>query len=148
MSPISRGFRGRRPLVDGARVPPGQHVVDEFPVLSVGSTPHMPLDAWTFGITGAIDEPVSWKWEGLRALPAETPTVDRHTRRARGASSRSGAEVVDDYAHHPTGRPGGIHCVTAWSRDAVVPSRSPEVQVVLLRIDDDHGMANSTSELK
>jgi DMSO/TMAO reductase YedYZ molybdopterin-dependent catalytic subunit len=117
MSPISRGFRGHRPLVDGARVPPGQHVVDEFPVLSVGSTPHMPLDAWTFGITGAIDEPVSWKWEELRALPAETPTVD-------------------------------IHCVTAWSRDAVVPSRSPEVQVVLLRIDDDHGVANSTSELR
>jgi DMSO/TMAO reductase YedYZ molybdopterin-dependent catalytic subunit len=38
----------------------------------------MPLDAWTFGITGAIDEPVSWKWEELRALPAETPTVDIH----------------------------------------------------------------------
>ena len=95
MSPISRGFRGHRPLVDGARVPPGQHVVDEFPVLSVGTTPHTPLDAWTFGITGAIDEPVSWTWEQLRALPAEAPTVDIHcvtpgqssTPRGRASSS-------------------------------------------------------------
>jgi molybdopterin-dependent oxidoreductase-like protein protein len=46
-----------------------------FPVPSVGTTP---LDAWTFGITGAIDEPVAWTWEGVRALPAETPTLDIH----------------------------------------------------------------------
>jgi DMSO/TMAO reductase YedYZ molybdopterin-dependent catalytic subunit len=49
-----------------------------FPVLSVGTTPHTPLDAWTFGITGAIDEPVAWTWEEVRALPAETPTPDIH----------------------------------------------------------------------
>src|SRR5918999_3750260 len=78
MSPISRGFRGQRPLVDGARVPPGQHVVDEFPVLSVGSTPHRPLDEWTFRISGAVDEPISWTWDELLALPAQTPTVDIH----------------------------------------------------------------------
>jgi DMSO/TMAO reductase YedYZ molybdopterin-dependent catalytic subunit len=66
MSPISRGFRGHRPLV--ARVPPGQHVVDDFPVLSVGSTPHRPLDEWTFQPSGAIDEPVSWTWDELLAL--------------------------------------------------------------------------------
>jgi hypothetical protein len=37
MSPISLGFRGHRPLVDGARVPPGQHVVDEFPNVTASS---------------------------------------------------------------------------------------------------------------
>jgi DMSO/TMAO reductase YedYZ molybdopterin-dependent catalytic subunit len=78
MSPISRGFQGRRSQVDSARVPPGQHVVEEFPVLSVGSTPHTLLDAGTFQISGALDRPVSWTWEELLALPAETPTVDIH----------------------------------------------------------------------
>jgi DMSO/TMAO reductase YedYZ molybdopterin-dependent catalytic subunit len=78
MSPISRGFRGHRPQVDGARLPPGQHVVDDFPVLSAGSTPHTPRDEWTFQISGAIDEPVSWTWDELLALPAETPTIDIH----------------------------------------------------------------------
>jgi DMSO/TMAO reductase YedYZ molybdopterin-dependent catalytic subunit len=78
MSPISRGFRGRRPQVDSARLPPGQHVVDDFPVLSAGSTPHRPLDEWTFEISGAVDQPVAWRWDELLALPAETPTVDIH----------------------------------------------------------------------
>src|SRR3954469_18633449 len=78
MSPISRGFRGRRRQMESARVPPGQHVVEEFPVLSVGSTPHTPLEQWTLQISGAVDETVSWTWEELLALPAESPTVDIH----------------------------------------------------------------------
>ena len=78
MSPISRGFRGRRPQVDPTRVPPGQYVTPDFPVLSAGPTPHTPLDEWTFTISGAVDEPFSWTWEELLALPAETPTVDIH----------------------------------------------------------------------
>src|SRR5688500_2663972 len=78
MSPISRGFRGRRTHVDSARLPRGQHVVDDFPVLSAGSTPHTPLDDWTFQISGAVDQPITWTSNELRALPAETPTVDIH----------------------------------------------------------------------
>src|SRR2546421_398827 len=39
MSPISRGFRGRRrPVADPGRVPPGQYVTGDFPVLSAGPT--------------------------------------------------------------------------------------------------------------
>jgi DMSO/TMAO reductase YedYZ molybdopterin-dependent catalytic subunit len=76
--PITRGFRGRRAEVDPSRVPPGQYVVRDFPVLSAGPTPHTPLDEWSFTISGAVDEPVSWTWEELLALPAETITVDIH----------------------------------------------------------------------
>ena len=78
MPQISRGFRGRRPQVDATRLPPGQYVTTDFPVLSAGPTPHTPLDEWTFTIRGAVDERVSWTWEELLALPAETPTVDIH----------------------------------------------------------------------
>jgi DMSO/TMAO reductase YedYZ molybdopterin-dependent catalytic subunit len=86
MSPLSRGFRGRRQTsVDAARLPPGQYVTPDFPVLSAGPTPHESLDSWTFTIQGAVDEPVSWSWEELRALPSETVTKD-------------------------------IHCVTKWSK--------------------------------
>jgi DMSO/TMAO reductase YedYZ molybdopterin-dependent catalytic subunit len=75
---ISRGFRGRRSDVDPDRVPPGQYVTADFPVLSAGPTPSMPLSDWTFEIRGAVDEPVSWSWEELVVLPSETPTVDIH----------------------------------------------------------------------
>ena len=79
MSPVSRGFTGRRqPVDDLSRIPPGQYVTRDFPVLSAGPTPHTPLDEWSFTIDGEVDEPVSWTWEEFSALPSETPTVDIH----------------------------------------------------------------------
>jgi len=78
MPPIARGFFGRRPPVDPTRVPPGQYVTHDFPVLSAGPTPHTPLDRWTFGVRGAVDEARSWSWEELQALPNETLTRDIH----------------------------------------------------------------------
>jgi DMSO/TMAO reductase YedYZ molybdopterin-dependent catalytic subunit len=79
MSFVSRGFRGRRrdESGDDARVPPGQYVTDDFPVLSAGPTPHTPLDRWSFEIRGA-GEPKSWTWDEFRALPTEKVTVDIH----------------------------------------------------------------------
>ncbi len=87
MSPISRGFHGRRSDEEAApgRVPPGQYVTHDFPVLSAGPTPHVPTGAWTFSIRQAGDVIKSWTWHEMRALPAETVTAD-------------------------------IHCVTRWSK--------------------------------
>ena len=77
MARISRGFTGRRRAsVDPARVPPGQYVTDDFPVLSAGPTPHRPLESWSFTIRGAVDDPVSWSWEELRALVAAILGLD------------------------------------------------------------------------
>jgi len=79
MSFVSRGFEGRRrPGADASRVPPGQYVTEDFPVLSAGPTPHADLAAWTFQITGELDEPKSWTWEELQALPHQDVTVDIH----------------------------------------------------------------------
>ena len=86
MSPISRGFRGRRSdEAAPGRVPPGQYVTHDFPVLSAGPTPHTATEAWTFSIRRAGDVVKSWTWPEMRALPAETVTAD-------------------------------IHCVTRWSK--------------------------------
>ncbi len=79
MSFVSRGFHGRREEgAERGRTPPGQYLVDDFPVLSAGPTPHQPLDRWSFTISGAVDEPVSWSWNELRELPSETISVDIH----------------------------------------------------------------------
>jgi DMSO/TMAO reductase YedYZ molybdopterin-dependent catalytic subunit len=79
MSFVSRGFRGRRRQdVDAARVPPGQYVTTDYPVLSAGPTPHTRLDDWDFSIVGEVDEPRRWTWEQFRALPSEEITRDIH----------------------------------------------------------------------
>jgi DMSO/TMAO reductase YedYZ molybdopterin-dependent catalytic subunit len=76
---VSRGFRGR-PQVEreAGGVPPGQYVTRDFPVLSAGPTPDVPLDRWRLEITGQVDAPRSWTWQELQALPAEEITVDIH----------------------------------------------------------------------
>lgn len=78
MTPVSRGFHGRPSRAGSERVPPGQHVVEDFPVLSIGPTPHSGLDSWRFDIEGKIDEPVSWSWDEFISLPSEDITVDIH----------------------------------------------------------------------
>lgn len=79
MAFISRGFKGkRRDTASSSRVPPGQHLVNDFPVLSAGPTPHVPLSEWTFSIVGEVDEPKAWTWEEFRKLPSESVTVDIH----------------------------------------------------------------------
>jgi DMSO/TMAO reductase YedYZ molybdopterin-dependent catalytic subunit len=87
MSPISRGFHGRRrePAGDEGRLPPGQYLTEDFPVLSAGPTPHTPLDKWTFSIRQGGDTSKSWSWAEIRDLPEEDVTAD-------------------------------IHCVTRWSK--------------------------------
>src|SRR5436305_3130562 len=77
MPVISRGFRGRGSDGPSDRIPPGQHQVGDFPVLSAGPTPHTPLEEWTFSIEGGA-EPVTWTWEEFQALPSEEITVDIH----------------------------------------------------------------------
>jgi len=79
MSFISRGFHRRNvePGQEG-RVPPGQHVVSDFPVLSAGAAQLTKIENWTFSITGEIDEPRSWTWDEFRKLPTETVTRDIH----------------------------------------------------------------------
>jgi DMSO/TMAO reductase YedYZ molybdopterin-dependent catalytic subunit len=79
MSPISRGFRGRpRPQVDPARIPPGQYLVNDWPVLSAGPTPRPNMDEWRFEIDGMVEQPVSWSWSEFTSLPAVEITRDIH----------------------------------------------------------------------
>ena len=76
---ISRGFLGKRRESDVAnRVPPGQYLTRDFPVLSAGPTPRMPLDRWTFSIQGLVREPITWTWAEFVQLPTQTFVVDIH----------------------------------------------------------------------
>ncbi len=86
MGIVNRGFGGRRQQRGMGLIPPGQYVVDGFPVLTAGPTPETPLEDWDFTIVDETgEEAAQWTWPEFRALPAEDVTVD-------------------------------IHCVTKWSK--------------------------------
>jgi DMSO/TMAO reductase YedYZ molybdopterin-dependent catalytic subunit len=77
MGIISPGFGGRRRSSQPG-LPPGQYLVRDFPVLSAGPTPRIPLDRWRFTITNETGTRQTWTWEEFQALPAEDVTVDIH----------------------------------------------------------------------
>jgi DMSO/TMAO reductase YedYZ molybdopterin-dependent catalytic subunit len=74
---ISPGFRGR-PRPSAPNLPPGQYLVDDFPVLSAGPTPRVPLDEWEFTIVTETGREYAWSWSEFLDLPQQTPTVDIH----------------------------------------------------------------------
>jgi DMSO/TMAO reductase YedYZ molybdopterin-dependent catalytic subunit len=86
MSIVNRGFQGRRRQPGAGLIPPGQYLVDDFPVLTAGPTPTVSLDEWDFTIVDDTNASLArWTWAELQELPAEDITVD-------------------------------IHCVTKWSK--------------------------------
>jgi DMSO/TMAO reductase YedYZ molybdopterin-dependent catalytic subunit len=83
---ISRGFQGRQRQPGAGLIPPGQYLVDDFPVLTAGQTPRVPLDTWDFKIVDQSGAQLAqWSWDEFQALPREDITAD-------------------------------IHCVTKWSK--------------------------------
>ena len=79
MSFVSRGFHRRQSQPDQeGRVPPGQYVTHDFPVLSAGPTPRRSLETWSFSLEGEVESPRRWSWDEFRALPSETITKDIH----------------------------------------------------------------------
>jgi DMSO/TMAO reductase YedYZ molybdopterin-dependent catalytic subunit len=77
-TPISRGFRGRKTHLQNDRIPPGQHLVPDFPVLSAGPTPHTPLSEWSFSLDKGGKVLKEWSWGEFNALPQTELKTDIH----------------------------------------------------------------------
>jgi len=78
-SPVSRGFVGRRrSAAQAERVPPGQYVTVDFPILSAGPTPHTPLEQWSFALQHGTQRLAEWSWAQFQALKQSSVTVDIH----------------------------------------------------------------------
>lgn len=75
-----RGISGRE--VDEEfgddRLPPGQHIVNNWPVLDLGYKPRIPLDEWTLVIDGLVHDPATWNWQEFQSQPQQRATSDFH----------------------------------------------------------------------
>jgi DMSO/TMAO reductase YedYZ molybdopterin-dependent catalytic subunit len=77
---VTRGFTGKR-RHDGVakeRVPPGQFVTPEFPVLTAGPTPRTALADWTLALQHGGRLLAKWTWAEFEALPQTEITADIH----------------------------------------------------------------------
>src|SRR5437879_3869176 len=88
--------------LDPARLPPGQYLTEKWPVLHAGTVPDTDLATWDFKVFGEVEEPVTFTYDELKALPHTEITVDIHcvTRwsrfdtRFKGVHWRELAELV------------------------------------------------------
>ncbi|MFZ8756638.1 sulfite oxidase-like oxidoreductase [Microbacterium sp. HMH0099] len=77
MAVFTRGFGGRRRESDD-RLPPGQYLTEDFPVLSAGPTPRVSTDEWRFTVLAMDGVHTSWSWDEVQALPIDDITTDIH----------------------------------------------------------------------
>jgi DMSO/TMAO reductase YedYZ molybdopterin-dependent catalytic subunit len=73
-----RFLTGRVSRPEAQRLPPGQHLVKDWPVLDLGMQPDLERDDWKLKIFGAVEHPVSWDWAGFNDQPQSHFTSDIH----------------------------------------------------------------------
>jgi DMSO/TMAO reductase YedYZ molybdopterin-dependent catalytic subunit len=76
---ISRGFRPRRRDLSRAdRLPPGQYLTSDFPILSAGPTSDIKSANWKLGFQLGCSLLKTWNWDEFEALPQTVITTDIH----------------------------------------------------------------------
>jgi DMSO/TMAO reductase YedYZ molybdopterin-dependent catalytic subunit len=73
---INDGFVPKR--VGNPKVPPGQYVTRDFPVLSLGPTPDIDIETWKLEIVGLVGNPHTFTWQEFKALPQTEMKTDIH----------------------------------------------------------------------
>ena len=94
---------GRQSRPEEERLPPGQHLVGDWPVLDLGVHPNLPLSTWRLDVVGLVEKPLSLNWEQFQALPQTELRTDIHcvTTWSRYDNDWKGVRVRDllDVAH-------------------------------------------------
>jgi DMSO/TMAO reductase YedYZ molybdopterin-dependent catalytic subunit len=73
-----RFLTGRAARADSERLPPGQHLVRDWPVLDLGEQPEIALDRWQLAVDGAVENPVTLNWPDFQREPQSNKTSDIH----------------------------------------------------------------------
>ena len=69
---------GATDRAEGDRLPPGQHLVRDWPVLDLGQQPDIARERWRLTIDGLVERPVTLDWAGFMALPQTAVRSDIH----------------------------------------------------------------------
>ncbi len=101
-----RLLTGKTTRPDEERLPPGQKLVTNWPVLDLGIQPDVSKSVWILSMDGLIDNPVQWTWDDFLAQPPFEDVSDihcvtqwsRYDNRWNGVSTRHILDVVQPHA--------------------------------------------------
>ncbi|MBW9056590.1 sulfite oxidase-like oxidoreductase [Rhizobium mesosinicum] len=60
------------------RLPPGQHLVKNWPVLDLGQQPIISIDSWRLEVRGLVETPLDLNWAAFQALEQSATVSDIH----------------------------------------------------------------------
>ena len=73
-----RFLTGKTSRPEERRLPPGQHLTRDWPVLDLGLTPEISRERWRLDVYGAVERPVFWDFAQFTAQPQTKFTSDIH----------------------------------------------------------------------
>lgn len=93
---------GKVERAEHERLPPGQHLVRDWPILDLGMTPQVSEQSFRLDVTGAVEHPVSWNFSQFKAQPQTSFVTDihcvttwsRYDNRWDGVSTRDLLDIV------------------------------------------------------
>lgn len=139
MGSISRGFTGHR-IATEVKLPPGQFLTNDFPVLSAGPTPRVSLDQWQFTINEGTKVLRKWDWKSFRRLPTETVTVDIHcvTRWSKLGTRWEGVSLDTIFADIKTNATHAlVHSYGGYTTNLPLEDLMDKQAWIAFRFDDD-----------
>jgi DMSO/TMAO reductase YedYZ molybdopterin-dependent catalytic subunit len=146
----TRGFIGRRaPPATAKRLPPGQHLVDNFPVLTAGPTPRLRPETWTFTLKVGPRTVRTWTWAEMNALRQTELVRDIHcvTTWSKFDTRWSGVlidDLLDDAGIDPPTAYVLAHSFDGYSTNVPLADLTQGTAMVALRyggapLEADHG---------
>ncbi|PCJ71514.1 MAG: sulfite oxidase-like oxidoreductase [Rhodobiaceae bacterium] len=73
-----RHLTGASDAMHADRLPPGQRLVEKWPVLDLGIQPDVPKESWQLIVDGAVENPIVWNWDVFSAQPQTSYVSDIH----------------------------------------------------------------------
>ncbi len=75
---LGKFLTGQQSRPEDDRLPPGQHLVRNWPVLDLGQTPNVPGHVWRRDIGGLVAQPQTWSLDALMRQPQVGILSDIH----------------------------------------------------------------------
>ena len=74
-----RLLTGNQTMADrDSRLPRGQRLVTDWPVLDLGIQPDVPTEAWSLTVDGLVEQALTWSWDDYMAQPQFEDVSDIH----------------------------------------------------------------------
>jgi DMSO/TMAO reductase YedYZ molybdopterin-dependent catalytic subunit len=140
---------GRHARPDEQRLPPGQHLVTNWPVLDLGLSPQIARERWRLDVYGSVAQPLSWDWAEFTAQPQSdfvsdihcVTTWSRYDNRWQGVATR---DLLDACRPHDQARFVVLHSYDGYTTNLPLADFAAEDALIAhawsgAPLDQDHG---------